>query len=242
MKCVLPIWLALAVFAQAAGLDFSENSKEIRPAPDAETAAIEFRFCNKSEKPVVITKADAGCTCMKVVFAGGKLNYGPGESGVLRAIFELGQYTGAIDRKISLWLDTEPKNPATLVLAVRIQIPVVIELEPKTVKWVSGTKPAPQTIQICMAEGQLIHVTSAQPSTEQFSCALKTVEEGRRYELVVTPLDTAARGICVVRIETDCDIPKHRVQQVYAIVHKPLAADQVGLSEAAGPAPLEPGK
>ena len=54
---------------------------------------------------------------------------------------------------------------------------------------------------------------------------LKTVEEGKRYDLVVTPTNLDAPGIGVFRIETDCAIKKHRIQQAFAIVRKPSAAE-----------------
>ena len=225
MKFLIPFYLALAAFAQAAGLEFAETHKELSPAADAETAAAEFSFTNHSEKPVTIAKADAGCTCMKVLFSGGKLTYRPGESGILRAVFNVGSAFGTIDKTVSLWLDTAPTNPPSQTINVRIQIPTPIILEPKTLKWESGGKPEPQTVHIRMAEGKPIHVTAIKPSTEQFSCELKVVEAGRNYDLIVTPRDATVPALGVIRIETDCEIPKHRVQQAFAVVHKPAPAE-----------------
>ena len=220
MKFLIPLYLALAAFAQAAGLDFAETTKEVHTAADAETAAVEFNFTNNSGKPVIIAKADAGCSCMKVLFSGGKLTYGPGESGVLRAVFNIGNASGTVEKSIAIWLDTAPTNPPSQSINVRIQIPTLITLEPKTLKWESGGKPESQTIHIRMAAGKPIHVTAIKPSTEQFSCELKVVEEGRSYDLVVTPKDVTKPGISVLRIETDCEIKKHQVQQAFAIVLK----------------------
>lgn len=220
MKFLIPFYLALAAFAQAAGLDFAETSKEVHTTADAETAAVEFNFTNKSGKPVTIAKADAGCSCMKVLFSGGKLTYGPGETGVLRAVFNIGNASGTVEKTIALWLDTAPTNPPSQSINVRIQIPTPITLEPKTLKWESGGKPESQTVHIRMAEEKPIHVTAIKPSTEQFSCELKVVEEGRSYDLIVTPQDAILSALGIIRIETDCEIPKHRVQQAFAVVRK----------------------
>ncbi len=227
MKFLIPFYLALAAFAQAAGLDFAETPKEVHTTADAETAAVEFNFTNKSGNPVTIAKADAGCSCMKVLFSGGKLTYGPGESGVLRAVFNIGNASGTVEKTISLWLDTTPiSNPPSQALNVRIQIPTLITLEPKTLKWDLGSKPEPQTIHIRMAEGKPIHVTAIKPATEQFSCELKAIEAGRNYDLIVTPKDVAKPGISVIRIETDCEIKRHQIQQAFAIVLKPTTANE----------------
>lgn len=226
MKFLIPFYLALAAFAQAAGLDFAETSKEVHITADAETAAVEFNFTNKSGNPVTIAKADAGCACMKILFSGGKLTYGPGETGVLRAVFNIGNASGSVEKIIALWLDTAPTNPPSQSISVRIQIPTPITLEPKTLKWESGGKPEPQTVHIRMAEGKPIHVTAIKPSTEEFSCELKVVEEGRSYDLVVTPRDVTKPALSAIRIETDCEIQKHQVQQAFAVVHKPAPADK----------------
>ena len=224
MKSLFPIWLALAAFAQASGLEFTETTKEVRPGPDAETVAIEFGFTNTGEKPVTITKADAGCACMKVLFSGGKLHYAPGESGVMRVIFKLGQFSGTVDRAVSLWLDTDPKNPATQAVTARIVIPTIIAMEPKTLKWASGGQAEPQTIRIRMAEGKSIRVTGVKPSSEQFTAELKVVEEGRQYDLIVTPRDVSVPGVGVILIETDSAVQKLQTQQAYAMVHQPMDA------------------
>ena len=161
---------------------------------------------------------------MKVLFSGGKLTYGPGEIGVLRAVFNIGNASGTVEKTISLWPDIDPAtHPANQSLNVRIHIPTLITLEPKTLKWDSGSKLEPQTLHIRIAEGKPIHVTAIQPSTEQFSCELKAIEQGRNYDLVVTPRDTTLLGLCVLRIVTDCEIQKHQIQQVFAVVLKPTA-------------------
>ena len=76
-----------------------------------------------------------------------------------------------------------------------------------------------------MAEGHTIHVTGITASSQAFSHELKTIEKGKKYDLVVTPLEVNTPGMSVIRIETDCPIPKHRVQQAFAVLRKPSPAD-----------------
>jgi hypothetical protein len=234
---LLPLWLALAASAPAAGLAFTETLKEVQAAAEAETVAIEFPFHNTSEKPITVTKADAGCSCMNVLFSGGKMTYAPGESGALRAIFKLGQFSGTVNQTISLWLDTDPKKPASQTVKARIQIPMILTMEPRTLKWsTSEGRAEPQTIQIRVAEGKIIHVTGAKPLTEQFSTDLKVLEDGRSYDLIVTPRDASAQGVSVIQIETDSDIPKLRTQRAYAMVKPPMPTDKSTTAEISGPA------
>lgn len=221
MKLAIAIWLSLLALSHAAELKFEELVKDVNAPADAKTVTADFSFTNNSEKPVTIAKSDPGCSCLKVEISGGKLKYGPGESGTLRATFDVGNFSGTVDKVIGLWLDDDSGSTPTMRLTVRIHIPVLIALEPtKTLSWSVGEKAAPQTIQIHMAEGDPIHVTGVKSSSPNFVCEIKTVEDGKKYELVVTPQDTAAPGMSVIRIETDCKIAKHKIQQAFGVVRK----------------------
>jgi hypothetical protein len=215
MRIGIFIWLALVVFTQAGGLEFTETLKEVNAGADATLVTTEFSFTNKGDKPASITKSDPGCSCLKVEISGGKLRYAPGESGVVRATFEMGNFSGTVDKMVALWIDDDPADKPSTRLTVRVHIPVLVGVEPKTLKWDLGTKADPQVIRIQMAEGKLIHVTGVTSSSESFACELK------KYDLVVTPGSIDAPGLAVIRIETDCGISKHRVQQAFAVVRKP---------------------
>lgn len=221
MKILSGIWLALAAFAQGGGLEFTETLKEIHAGADASIVTTEFRFTNKGDKPASITKSDPGCSCLKVEISGGKFKYEPGESGVVRTTFEMGNFSGTVDKMVALWIDGDAADNPSTRLTVRVHIPVLVGLEPKTVKWEMGTKADPQIIRIQMAEGKPIHVTKVTSSSESFACELKTVEEGKKYDLVVTPRTLDTPGMSVIRIETDCAISKHRIQQAFAVMRKP---------------------
>jgi hypothetical protein len=221
MRIGIFTWLVLAVFTQAGGLEFTETLKEVDAGADATLVTTEFSFTNKGDKPASITKSDSGCSCLKIEISGGKLKYAPGESGVVRTTFEMGNFSGTVDKMVALWIDDDPVDNPSTRLTVRVHIPVLVELEPKTLKWDLGTKADPQIIRIQMAEGKSIRVTGVTSSSESFACELKTVEKGGKYDLIVTPRTIDTPGMTVIRVETDCAISKHRVQQAFAVVRKP---------------------
>jgi hypothetical protein len=225
MKIVSGIWLVLAAFAQAAGLEFKELLKEVTATGAASNVVTDFEFTNKTNKPVTIAKSDPGCSCVSVQITGGKLKYAPGESGVIRTTFDMGNYSGTVDKAIAVWLDNDGPNKPSVKLTVRVHIPVLVALEPKTVTWEIGAKPEPRTIQIRMAEGENIQVLGVKSSSETFSTEVKTLEKGKKYDLVVTPLATDGPSLGILRIETDSTISKHKVQQAFAVVRKPTAAE-----------------
>ncbi|MGL4400369.1 MAG: DUF1573 domain-containing protein [Luteolibacter sp.] len=221
MKFALGIWLAIAACAGAAGLEFSQPIKDVHAPADVVTVTESFDFKNHSDKPVTIAKADPTCSCLKVEISDGKLKYAPGESGVMRVTFEMGNFSGVVEKKVAIWLDDDPADNPSRFVTVRVHIPVLIAIEPKTVKWDVGSEAAPQTIQIRMAEGQTIHITGVKSSSDLFSTEIKTLEPGKKYDLLVTPNKMTGPGLGVIRIETDCAVSKHRTQQAFAVVRKP---------------------
>ena len=105
MKFALGIWLALAACAGAAGLEFSEPVKDVHAPADVATVTESFEFKNHGDKPVTIAKADPTCSCLKVEISGGKLKYAPGESGVVRMTFEMGNFSGIVEKMVAIWLE-----------------------------------------------------------------------------------------------------------------------------------------
>jgi hypothetical protein len=155
----------------------------------------------------------------------GKLRYAPGESGMIRAEFNMGNFSGTVDKMVVLWLNNDPTDKPSLTLTVRVHIPVLVVLEPKTLKWDLNGNGEPQTIHITMKYEKPIRVTSVSASSEAFKHELKIIEEGKNYDLVVTPLDIKTPTLGIFRIETDCQIEKHRIQQVFATVRRPNPVD-----------------
>ena len=224
MKFVGGIWLALMAWVPAAGLDFPVILKEIHAPADVKTVTAGFEFTNRSDKPVVVAKYDSACSCLAVTIQDGKCRYAPGESGVVRAEFRIGNFSGAVDKVVALWLDKDPEDRPSLTLTVRVHVPVLVALEPKTLKWDLNGQGEPQTIHITMHYEKPIRITAVTASTEAFTHELKTLEEGKRYDLIVTPTAIQTPGLGIFRIETDCALERHRIQQVFATVRKNLAA------------------
>ncbi len=225
MKYVIGIWLTLSAWALGGTLDFKELSKEINAEADAMSTTAEFEFTNKTSQAITIKKCDPGCSCVAVRISDGKLRYEPGESGVISAKFDMTNFSGTVDKVIALFLDEDPVDKPSQVLKLKINIPVLVALEPKTLKWNLGASAAPQTIHIKIIEGQTIHVLNVKSSSEAFTLKLNTLEDGKLYDLVVTPNAMEAPGIGVFRVETDCKIQKHRIQQGFGVVRKPTPAE-----------------
>ncbi|MEI6177878.1 MAG: DUF1573 domain-containing protein [Verrucomicrobiota bacterium] len=221
MKIVFSIWLTLFACTHAAGLDFTETRKELHAPEDAKVVTTDFDFTNHTDKPVTIRKYDAACSCIAVKIQGGKLRYEPGESGVVRTEFDMGNFYGTVDKTVLIWQDDDPEAKPSITLTAHVIIPTLVSIEPKTLKWEVNGKPDPQTIRINMAYTKPIKIVSVSSTSEAYSHELKTIEEGKSYELVVTPLDLKTPGLAIYRLTTDCAIDKFKVQQAFAQVRRP---------------------
>jgi hypothetical protein len=224
MKITFGIWLAMTACTHAAGLDFPEIRKELHAPADVKVVTMDFDFTNRTDKTVNVQKYDAACSCISVMIKGGKLRYEPGESGVVRTEFDMGNFYGAVDKTVLLWLDNDPADKPSITLTAHVIIPTLVSLEPKTLKWEVNAKPDPQAIRINMTHTKPIRIISVTSSSEAYSHELKTIQEGKTYELVVTPLDIKTPGLAIFRITTDCAIDKFKIQQAFAQVRKTAPA------------------
>jgi len=224
MKSLLGMAMAMVCAVHAAGLDFPETLKEIHAPADAKQVSADFVFTNHSDKAVRVVKFDSACSCMAVKIKDGKLLYAPGESGLLRADFDMGNFSGTVDKVVALWLDDDPEDKPSVTLTVRVHIPVLVSLEPKTLSWDLNGSAEPRTVSITMNDAAPIRVKAVTSSSPAFKLELKTIEEGKRYDLVVTPTEIGSPGLGILRIETDSALERHRLQQAFAVVRKPLTA------------------
>jgi len=223
---LLPIlWLALCAVLPAAELAFESTKKDVSAGADATRVDVDFPFTNASGQPVTITRFQSNCSCMTVAVQGGKQRYEPGESGVVRATFDVQNLSGEVERFAVLWLEGDPEDKPSVKLNVNFHIPEVVKVEPKTVKWEVGAKPEPQVIRITMQAGEPVHIKAVGGTGSAFKHELKTVVDGQEYELVLTPASTAAPVLGVFRMETDCKNERHRIKQVFAMVRKPAAGE-----------------
>lgn len=212
---------------QAAGLDFAAPLQEIHAPADVKTVTVNFEFTNRSDQPVTVAKYEPTCTCISVRIQEGKLRYEPGESGMIRAEFNMGNLTGTVDKVVAVWINDDPADKPSVALTVRVHIPVLVSLSPKTLKWDLNGKGEPKTIRISMHHDQPIRVVGVTASSDVYQHELKVVEEGKSYDLIITPTQIQTPGLGIFRIETDCKIEKHRIQQVFACVRKASPSEPV---------------
>ncbi len=225
MKFLLFLSLAFPSLIRAE-LVFDAQKKEIHAPPDAQKIVCDFAFENKGKDFVKIERYESTCSCMSVqITEDGKLEYAPGEKGVLRANFDMENFTGQVEKNVRLWLVGDKEDAPSVTLVVNVHIPVLVDVQPRTLEWLGKGPWEEKVMKIRMNHTEPIEIVRATLSNPCFSLEMKTLEKGKEYELVVKPLvkpDTPP-GMGVIHIETNCSIQKQKKLMAFVLVRPDLA-------------------
>ncbi len=214
-RSVIFIWLISACLAWA-GLEFEIKDQEIDAPIGAVKVTADFPFTNKTKEEITISKAAPDCSCMGVGIKGGKFTYAPGESGLIRAEFDMGNFTGSVDKQVAVWLKGDPVEKPSIHLKVKVNIPELIELSSKSVKWTVGKEPEPQTIRVEMKDTQPVHITGFTSTSKDYAVEIIEIEKGKTYDIKITPTDWKNPGFTMISLKTDSKITKYKSKQIYA--------------------------
>ena len=202
-------WLVCALAVQAE-LSFAAKSAERKAKVGEASVVADFKFTNKGKKPATISLIDSSCGCLKA--KSDKTTYQPGESGVIQTEFFVKGLTGTLEKFIHIRTSTS-NTPTRLV--VKVSIPEILSIEPKMADWNIGEGSKAKRVVFKVLRPQPIRILEVVPSRKSVTAKLYTVEEGRHYEIELTPGDTSKTLLGVVRIETDCEIPEQKRQMAF---------------------------
>lgn len=114
-------------------LSFKETVVPVKVAPDQDSITATFPFTNTSGSPVTISKIHVSCDCTTAGAKDNKLTYAPGESGVISAVMKTGNFSGTVDKDM-----TVHAGGSAYKLVIRAQIPDIIRMEPRKLEWARG--------------------------------------------------------------------------------------------------------
>ena len=134
------------------------------------------------------------------------------------AVFKLGTFTGHQKKALTVVAGSQRVR-----LEVGVQIPNVLTITPNVVEWSVGDEPEPKTFKVTVEHVDPINITKVVSSRDGFPHELKTIKEGREYELTITPESTDAAMLGMLRLYTDCEIKKHQIKMAFFSITKPKA-------------------
>jgi hypothetical protein len=209
--------IALAMNCQA-DLVLDGNVVDVKPKPEDETITVSFSFRNKGDKPVTILNLESGCSCLSSSLDA--RTYAPGASGTGKAEFKVSTFVGRHEKSVTVATD-DPQQPQWEIPFI-LDVPAVVEIEPKTLQWWLGGDASEKTCVVKILTGDPIKVTQVTSTRENVSFKMETVTEGREYRITVKPNSTEEVLMGALKIETDSRIPKYQRQLAFfSVFRKP---------------------
>lgn len=221
---LIPLIALATAMSCHADLKFDQSTVELKAKPSDEQLEAQFTFKNTGASEVEITDLDISCSCLSA--SPDQKTYAPGASGKLDVTFKLGSFTGY--QKKALTVVTGEKRTR---LEVGVQIPNVITITPDIAEWQVGEAPTPKSFKIVVDHPDPIKITEVVCKRDEFTHELKTIKEGREYEIILTPKSTMTALLGMLRISTDCKIPKHQKQMAFFAISRKKPAENAGAGE-----------
>ncbi len=218
----IPFITVLCAITAQADLVFEAPDVLKKAKPGEQQLVIEYPFENKGEQPVSIVGWDAPCSCLNAEihppeFAK-KEPIPPGTKGFVRATFSIGNFSGTVEKAIGLFYQ-EGKTEPDQYLKMQVEIPVLFDIQPKTLKWSLGKDKAPQSFKIKVSHEKPIHILSAATTNQEFTYEIKTITDGWEYDVVVTP-KAETPGFGILRFKTDCTVAGQESHQAFMVVQQ----------------------
>jgi hypothetical protein len=197
---------------------------EVKPKPEDETITVSFPFHNNGSKPVKVLAIESTCSCLSASLD--KAVYQPGEKGVGKAEFKVSSFVGRQEKSVHVATD-DPAQP-DWVIPFAMDVPAVVEIEPKTLQWWLGDPAEPKTCIIKMTGTDPMKIINITSTREKVEFSFKELKPGREYEVTVKPTTTAEVMLGALKIETDSKIPKYQRQLAFfSVYRKPASADAI---------------
>jgi len=227
-KITLPIWLYVSVTGvliylmlyrwylptenESTALSFTPDVFEVQAEPEDDVVTARFEVMNDTDKVVRIVELDTSCACLDV--RSDASDIAPGATVAVEADFSLEKLVGTSEKYVIVHTD-HPEH-SKVRLAVRATVDPIYEIEPLTLDWKVGEAAEAKEISFKVVRDEPIHITGLHSSREQtFSVALRAIEVGREYRIVLTPTTTEKELLGFIRAETDCEIEKYSSELMY---------------------------
>jgi hypothetical protein len=176
-------------------LEWQAQTLSFTTAPFQTTQAATFTFTNRGAKPVKILEVESNCDCLDA--AADREVYAPGATGTIRTNFHVGDRVGLYERRIRVVTD---ESPQPVRLLVRIEVPDLVQLTPRSVAWKLQEPATEKLIDLTVIPGVSVTFTEVLPTSGDFAARLETLESGRRYRIHLKPPATTQPANAAFRI------------------------------------------
>lgn len=196
--------LFLGALPLGAALQWEAMVRTPEIALGASQVAAEFPFTNTGKEPVVILSLRASCGCTVPELE--KRAYAPGESGVIKATFTIGERQGA--QHSVIYVQTDDPSGAPLQLHLHLNIPQPLEITPRVVSWAQNEANEPKQIEIQVHPHSGIDLTGVESKDRGYAAILKPSGTKGKYVVEIHPDSTASQSRAVFQLQTSKPLAK----------------------------------
>lgn len=189
-------------------LSFKETVIPVKVAPGNDSITASFSFTNTSATTVKISKIHVSCDCTSAGTE--KQTYAPGETGSINAVMKTGNFSGTVDKDITIHA-----NGSVYKLIIRAQIPDIIRMNPRKLEWDKEAPASPKTIYITISQELPVNLTAVDLTGDAFDYEPVTIKKGREYKIIITPKSTAKPAFNTIWVRTDSTIPRYKRQMAF---------------------------
>ncbi len=207
---------ALFVITSHAEMVLDGKVVDIKPKPEDETVNALFTFTNKSTKSVKITGIESKCSCVSATLDAS--SYAANVKGVGTAEFKVGSFVGKHEKFIVVSTD-DPEQPEWVITFV-LDVPEVIQIEPRTLQWWLGDAADEKSMTVKMLGKDPMKITNVSSTKANVKFTWKEITPGREYRVSVKPDSTAEVSLGALKVETDSKIPKYQRQLAFVSIYR----------------------
>lgn len=218
MRIPLLAALFLCSFSGRAAAELVLDGKivEIKPRPEDETVSTLFTFTNKSARTVKILSIESKCSCISATLDAA--SYAAGAKGVGTAEFKVGSFVGKHEKFVVV--STDDPDQSEWVVTFVLDVPEVIQIEPRTLQWWLEESPDQKETTVRMVGKEPMRITNVTATRDTVEFAWKEIVPGREYRVSVKPKSTKEVFLGALKIETDSKIPKYQRQLAFFSVYR----------------------
>jgi hypothetical protein len=218
-------------------IEVAERVHDFGRLPPGDSRQHEFVYRNVGSVPLEIQQVRTSCGCTTAGEWDRRVE--PGATGRVAIKFDTANYSGALQRNVTL-VTNDPRQPQ-LVLQVKAQIWAPIEVNPKTVMFQydsESTEGETRVVRLTSHLDEPLTFASVRSEHPGFRATLETVKPGQEFSLqisTVPPVGTGTITTTVVLEPADTNVAPVRVM-AYALERQPLSISPVSLVLPAGQA------
>ena len=199
-KAIMAAVFLGALSTAQAQLTWEKTEIELHPKPGDAEAVANFKYENKTDKPILIKNVHSSCGC--TVASLKKNDVAPGEKGEVTATFKIGGRTGLQQKTVTVETDAATEPVTNLLL--KAVIAETVKIQPTFVFWENGEEPTTKKITVKAASQDVnmtkLDVTSSSPD---FATKVEKGTNAGEFVIDVTPKDTMKAYSATLTIKPD---------------------------------------